>query len=112
MKLRDLKLECPKPNVYVLSRVAETDTPLLMWNSKTVRVFCDAIAGKSDTIAINGASDSFKLGVHVARFKDKVKLYQVVDGVQKPVEAQSKVTLDRVLPAPATAPEGAANGQG
>lgn len=106
MKSRDIELKCPKPNVYVLTRIVAEgdDIPLLMWNSKTVRVYCDSVKGKGDVMAINAASESFRLGIIVARLADKLKLRQltVADGY-KAITVEPKVTLERDLVAVAQA---------
>lgn len=109
MKSRDIELKCPKPNVYVLSRIAadDTETPLLMWNSKTIRVYCDNIKGKGDVISINSASESFRLGIRVARLADKLKLRQLTVAGDTSVAIEPKVTLERDLAAVALqAPSG------
>lgn len=99
MKSRDIELKCPKPNVYVLSRITaeDTETPLLMWNSKTVRVYCDSVKNKGDVMAINSAARSFKLGIEIARISDKIKLAHLTVAGVKMVPAEPKVTLERDL---------------
>lgn len=98
MKSRDIELKCPKPNVYVLSRVGgEADVPLLMWNSKTIRVYCDSVKNKGDVMAINSAARSFKLGIEIARISDKIKLAHLTVAGVTMVPAEPKVTLERDL---------------
>lgn len=85
MKFRSIELTSPKPNVYALSAIdGPAPVVLLLWNSKIVRVNLDGITSKGHVISINSASDSFKLGVNVARIGSKIKL--VHNGVRIPAD--------------------------